>query len=157
MALLKLTRCRLIAFISCAILPTFLLSYFIQVSQAEHFLSFPSFLTLSGKFGPLPESPLPTSSHPLLSTAIESPSTASVPNSITNNHATYPRLSLTGSRYEYAQQARVTLQRLESVQDTLFDGSGLNDDMMARLISYLKRAESDQNYVPPKVPHFHED
>ena len=145
MALLKLTRWRLIAFILCAILPTLLLFHLIQVS----FLPFPPFLPLhSPSDSPVQISP--TSSHP--PAAIESQSTASALNSITNNQATYPRLSLTGSRSEHVRQARFILQRLDSVRDTLFGGSGLNNDMMARLVAHLQRAESDGNYVPPKVP-----
>ena len=151
MALLKLTRWRLIIFILCAILPTVLLFHLIQVSLTGP-SSFLPFLPFSGKLdspsGSLAQiSPTPSHSP----TALESVSSL---DPITNNHATYPRLSLTGSRYKYIQQTRFILQRLDSVQDTLFGGSDLNKDMMARLTSHLKRAESDENYVPPKVPHF---
>jgi len=145
MTLISLSRWHLAIWIAFI----FLLFQLIETSLFNDTVKFSTFRPFPGKSGAFldptlvnfssVEHPTPTPDQPL-------------PLTITNNKATYPRLSLSGlSHSEYVNQAKVQLQRLESVRSILFNGTDLNDGMMARLISYLRRAESDKNYVPPKV------
>jgi hypothetical protein len=143
MALISLSRWHLAIFIAFI----FLLFQLIETSLFKDTVKFPSFRPFSGKSSASLDPTLvnfsfverPTSDQPL-------------PLTITNNKATYPRLSSIGlSHSDYVNQAKIQLQRIESVRSILFNGTDLNDGMITRLVSYLRRAESDKNYVPPKV------
>jgi len=142
MPLLKLTRYRICIFIACAFLPVF----FLFPGQISHF-SFSSFIPFSTTVSnDTILSPYPTP------TPITNPS-PELTEDITNNNATYPRLHFNHSHSLYAPQAKLFLDRLQSTRNLLFGGAvkDLNNEMMDRLITLLRRAESDENYVPPRV------
>jgi hypothetical protein len=122
MAPLKLTRYRLCVLLACTVLPTFFLFRGIQTSRLS-FLPFNDTVSLDSN------------------------------GAITNNNATYPRLHFQQPHSEYAIQAKLILERFRSRRKMLFDGAvqELNNEMMDRLDELLLRAESDENYVPPKV------
>ena len=142
MTLLKLTRYRICAFIACALLPMF----FLLPAQISRF-SFSSFIPISNTvsndtlISPYPTPTPITKLNPELT------------DDITNNNATYPRLHFNQSRSLYVSQAELFLDRLQPRRNLLFGGAvkDLNDEMMDRLITLLRRAESDENYVPPRV------
>ena len=140
MALIRLSKWHLTIFIACIFL-------LIETSLFNDTVKFPSFRPFSGKSSTFHDPTLVNVS------SVEHPtSDQALPLTITNNKATYPRLSSIGlSHSEYVNQAKIQLQRIESVRSILFNGTDLNDGMIERLISYLRRAESDKNYVPPKV------
>jgi hypothetical protein len=81
------------------------------------------------------------------------PSSNTVPPAltITNNNATYPTLSFNQSHSQYADQANLILDRLQSRRNLLFGGAvnDLNNAMLDSLQTLL-RAQSD-DYVPPRV------
>lgn len=143
MSLFKVTRYRVFAFIACTVLPTFFLFLGLQTNLSNYF-SFPSFSSAI-----LANDTLPTFSNSSLDVTQFSNDT----DNITNNNATYPRLHFQQPHSVYTTQAKVLLERVQSRRNLLFDGAlkDLNDEMIDRLITLLIRAESDENYVPPKV------
>ena len=145
MTFLKVTRYRVFALIACAVLPTFSLFLGLQMNLFNYF-SFPSF---SSAIGNGTSSILPSYSNSSLDATQFSNDT----DNITNNNATYPRLHFQQPHSLYATRAKVLLERVQSRRNLLFDGAlkDLNDEMIDRLITRLIRAESDENYVPPKV------
>lgn len=137
MALIRSARWHLAILNACAVLSTFFLFQLIELSIFS--LSFRPFYEKPGAF-----------LNPIL-TNFTTP-TPLQPLTVSNNNATYPRLpSSRLSLSEYVEHAKIQLKRIESVRNILFNGTDLNEDMVIRLISYLRRAESDDNYVPPKV------
>src|SRR5260221_2063552 len=129
MALFKLTRYRICAFIACALLPIF----FLLPGQISRF-SFSSFIPFSN-----------TVSNDTLLSPYPLPTPVTKPNpeltdDITNNNATYPRLYLNHSHSLYASQAKLFLDRLESRRNLLFGGAAkdLNNEMMDMLITLVR-------------------
>ncbi|PPQ66408.1 hypothetical protein CVT26_011277 [Gymnopilus dilepis] len=82
---------------------------------------------------------------------LQTPSSPTKPPPITNNNATYPRIILNDDYLVYRDQAREQLARLESNAQTLFNGEDWNKWQMEQLIAYLRRAETMDDYVPPRV------
>ncbi|KIM37567.1 glycosyltransferase family 18 protein [Hebeloma cylindrosporum] len=132
-------RTRIGVLVVCGIIPTLFLLSLQALRLSSHSFNLPFFRkhTVSQV----------TEAGPLIP-----PSTSSTnPHAITNNNATYPRINLNGDYLSYRAQARAQLARIEAHGETLFNGEDWNKWQMEQLVAYLRKAETEVDYVPPRV------
>ena len=137
MAILKLTRTRVALIVVCAVLPTLFLLPLEQFKLSPHSFSLTTFDPPIKPNEAVLEAPIPPPIPPTLP--------------ITNNNATYPRSILGRNHSEYATEAQQQLARLEDIKDKLSEGRSLNAGQLDRLLAYLRKAETDSEYIPPRV------
>lgn len=154
MPIVRLSRPCLFVSLVCATIPTL----FVVLIASSRWDSLFWLLPLRPKFdthvasGNVYNSSNYTSSVSVEHDSFGSPSfPLSITESVQNNNAVYPRLHIQTTREERVETAKKQLIRLESVRHLLFDGEDLNRDMMKRLQNYLRRAEFEEDYTPPRV------